>query len=83
MKTRIAPIGDSPGPRISKPLLQQTGLARKVDIPVKKDSLVNRPLSRTRAGWDEAFQQMADRGDDAPVLGETVTSEWDDREWRW
>jgi hypothetical protein len=34
-----------------------------------------------RLGWDEAFRQMAERGDDAPLLpgelGDSFDAEWD------
>jgi hypothetical protein len=39
---------------------------------------------RARAGWAEAFQKMAQRGDDT-LLDEVVPSlsTWDDDEWQW
>jgi antitoxin MazE len=84
MKTRIVAIGNSQGIRIPKALLEQTGLSGEVEINAKGDGLVIRPLKTPRAGWKQAFEEMARRGDDklldpdAPAL-----STWDKEEWEW
>jgi antitoxin MazE len=84
MKTRIIPIGNSQGVRIPKPLLEQTDLHGEVEIRAEGDSLVIRPAKKPRAGWAEAFETMARRGDDA-LLGEAPASlsRWDEDEWEW
>ena len=84
MKTRIIRIGNSQGVRIPKPLLQQTGLESEVEIRVLNGSLVIRPVRKARAGWAEAFQEMARRGDDAPLDDAPAgLSTWDKEEWEW
>ena len=84
MKTRIVPIGNSKGVRIPKPLLEQTGLVGEVEISAENDVLVIRPVKKPRAGWATAFQEMAQRGDDA-LLDEVAPSlsGWDEGEWEW
>ena len=84
MKSRVVQIGNSRGIRIPKLLLEQTGLRGEVEISAEGDSLVIRPASRPRAGWAAAFQEMARRGDAAPVdeIGPTL-SQWDENEWEW
>jgi antitoxin MazE len=78
MKTRIVRIGNSQGIRIPKSLLEQTGLQGEVEILVESDSLVIRRARKPREGWDAAFQEMARRGDDALIDGETpFLSAWD------
>ena len=37
---------------------------------------------KPREGWDEAFRQMAERGDDW-LLDEPVSTVWDEEEWDW
>ena len=84
MKTRIIRIGNSRGIRIPKPLLEQTGLEGEVEITAREDSLVIRPAARPRAGWEEAFAAMAQRGDDALLDDVPPTlSAWDEEEWEW
>jgi antitoxin MazE len=84
VKTRIVPIGNSRGIRIPKPLLEQTGLSGEVEISAEDDALVIRPVKKPRAGWTAAFQQMAQRGDDA-LLDDVPPSlsGWDEGEWEW
>ncbi len=84
MKTRIVQIGNSRGIRIPKALLEQTGLKGEIEILVEDDALVIRSAKKPRAGWTEAFREMARHGDDklldpdAPSL-----SSWDEEELEW
>jgi antitoxin MazE len=84
MKSRIVRIGNSRGIRIPKPLLEQAGLSGDVEISVQDHSLVIRSARKPRAGWDEAFREMAQRVDDALLDDEVVSlSRWDEEEWEW
>jgi antitoxin MazE len=83
MKTRIIPIGNSHGIRIPKLLLEQAGLKEEVEITASNSCLTIRPISSARAGWAEAFQAMAKRGDDALLDDVPNLSNWDEQEWEW
>lgn len=84
MKARIVRIGNSRGIRIPKPLLDEVGLSGEVELEVKEEGLLLRPAGRAREGWDAAFLAMAERGDDALLDPEAVsTSRWDEDEWEW
>ena len=83
MKTKIVRIGNSQGLRIPKPLLEQTGLEGEVEILVKDQSLVISPLHERRSDWGEAFEAMAERGDDRSIDEALVATEWDEAEWEW
>lgn len=82
MKARIVRIGNSRGIRIPKPLIAQTGLGEDVEMVVQGNALVISPVSRSRAGWGEAFEAMAARGDDA-LLDKGRPTRWDEDEWQW
>ncbi len=82
MKTRIVRIGNSQGIRIPKPLLDETGLRGEVEITAEEDTLVIKSAAPPRAGWAAAFQEMAKRGDDAP-LDEALGTAWDEDQWQW
>lgn len=84
MKARIVRIGNSQGIRIPKPLLEQTGLRNEVELSVQDDALIIRPARKPRAGWADAFREMARRGDDA-LLDDAPPSlsSWDEDEWEW
>jgi antitoxin MazE len=83
VKTHIVRIGNSQGIRIPKPLLQQTGLCGEVEIVAEDNGLVIRPTKKPREGWDEAFREMARRGDDAILDDLPNASSWDEEEWQW
>jgi antitoxin MazE len=84
MKTRIVRIGNSQGIRIPKALIEQAALEGDLEVFVENESLVIKPIKKPRAGWDEAFKEMARRGDDA-VLDEPAhdPTAFDEEEWQW
>jgi antitoxin MazE len=83
-KARIIKIGNSHGMRIPKLLLEQVELGDEVEVEARGHELVVRSARRARAGWDEQFKLMVERGDDqlldADVLGPT---QWDKEGWEW
>lgn len=84
MKTRIIKIGNSQGVRIPKTLLEQTRLGEEVELEAQDDQIIIRPATYPRQGWEEAFREMAERGDDN-LLDPDLTgqTEWDQKEWQW
>jgi antitoxin MazE len=84
MKTRIIKIGNSKGIRIPKALLDQSRLGEEVELRIEGEEIVIRPLNRTRGGWEEAFQRMAQEGDDLLLDSQTLPqTEWDQIGWQW
>jgi antitoxin MazE len=82
MKVRIIRIGNSQGIRIPKPLLEQSGLGEDVELEVRPNQIIIRNADQPRRGWAEAFQRMAEEGDDA-LLDAEQSSQWDQEEWEW
>jgi len=84
MRAHIVRIGNSQGIRIPKPFLDQTGIKDDVELEVDKTSIIIRPVSSPRSGWDNAFQSMAQNGDDVLINGnDNISHSWDDEEWQW
>lgn len=84
MKTNIIRIGNSWGIRIPKALLEQCRLSGTVELKVRNDHLVVRPVARPRSGWEEAFHRMAQHGDDTLLDRESWPQpHWDKTEWEW
>lgn len=82
MRGRIIRVGNSRGVRLPAPLLEQTGLDGEVEIEANGNALVIRPRRRPREGWNEAFAQMAARGDDELLdLGRSPGTRVDAEEW--
>ncbi|HEY9779966.1 MAG TPA: AbrB/MazE/SpoVT family DNA-binding domain-containing protein [Leptolyngbyaceae cyanobacterium] len=82
IRTRIVKVGNSQGIRIPKPLLEQSGIDKEVEIEVHEDRLIIRAARRSRVGWDEAFAAMAELKDDV-LLDDAIATTWDSVEWEW
>ena len=84
VKANIIQIGNSRGIRLSKAVLEQSGLRDAVEIEVRDHSLVIRSADAPRTGWEEAFAEMARQGDDRPIPElDLPPSDWDAGEWQW
>lgn len=81
--TSIIKIGNSRGIRLPKFLIEQVGLGEQVEISVRRNQLIIRPIpSRPRADWDEQFRAMAANGDDT-LLDVSTPTQFDRQEWQW
>lgn len=83
MRARVVKIGNSKGIRIPKPLLEQSGIGYEVELEANDGQIVIRAVRHPRTGWDEAFAEMARRGDDELLDDVSSTSTWDEEEWEW
>jgi antitoxin MazE len=83
MRARVIKIGNSQGLRIPKPILEQTGIMDDVEIEVEKNQIIIRPVRNAREGWDAAFKSMCEKGDDEPIIEDTISNLWDEDEWQW
>ena len=84
MRARIVKIGNSQGVRIPKPLLDQTGIVDDVELEVRENQIIIRPVSNPRSGWEEAFSKMSELGDDVLVDSmDNISHSWDEEEWQW
>ena len=82
MKANLIRIGNSQGIRLPKAVIEQCGFGQRVDMKVEGGSLV---ITRTecRSDWDRAFQAMAEQGDDAALLPDSLEHSFDETEWEW
>ena len=84
MRTQLVRIGNSQGIRIPKPVIRQLSLEGEVELSLGDGVLIVAPVRHPRSGWAEAFQNMARKGDDEPLLPEpTLSGDWDEKEWEW
>lgn len=84
MLTKIVPIGNSRGIRIPKAMLETCGFGDEVELLAKNGALILRPVNTPRAGWAEAFTDMAAAKDDFLVQEEAPAStQFENEEWEW
>ena len=83
LKAHIVRIGNSRGIRIPKALLDQANLRDEIELELGEGQLIIRPARVARAGWEDQFKAMTERGDDALLDPVVPTSTWDETEWEW
>ena len=84
MRARIVKIGNSQGIRIPKIVLEQTRLKGEVELKVQDDEIVITTPQKPRAGWEDAFREMAGHGDDKLLDAASMSAtRWDQEEWEW
>lgn len=75
MEISVIQIGNSKGLRLSKAILERYNIKDKVELILEKGQIVLRPLSAPRAGWEDAFRQMHEAGDDALLIDDVFDDE--------
>jgi len=81
LKTKIIPIGNSQGIRIPKSVIKQCHLKDEVELGPKGNCLIIKSKANPREGWDKAFQDMAKKGDDKLLYGNSILeTDWDKEE---
>ena len=81
MEVPIIKIGNSKGIILSKTILEEYGFEDKIEIMMEENHIVLKPVTPPRQGWDEAFKEMHERGDDElfndDILDDDVIEPWD------
>jgi len=75
MEISVVKIGNSKGIRLSKTLLERYNIKDTVDLILEKDQIVLRPLSTPRKGWEKAFKEMNENGDDKLLFNDVFEDE--------
>lgn len=84
MRTAVRKLGNSSGVIIPKSLLDEVGLVAgdPVDMAFDNGKIVVAPVvKRSREGWAQASQAIAQAGDDALVWPEFGNADDDALEW--
>ena len=83
MEVPIINIGNSKGIILSKTILEKYGFEDKIEIIMEENHLELKPVTPPRQGWDEAFKEMHERGDDEllidNILDDDLIEPW---EWK-
>jgi len=75
VEATIIKIGKSKGVKLSQPILDKYNIQDKVEIKLKKDYIVIKPVKHRRQGWDEAFRQMHENKDDGLIIPDVFPEE--------
>jgi len=80
MEISIIQIGNSKGFRLSKTLIDKYNIKDKVKLIFEKDYFILKPIAQPRKGWDIAFKEMNEKGDDQLLFNDVFENE-DLEEW--
>lgn len=81
MRVGIISVGNSKGIRIPKAILEQCSFNTEAELEVQGNALLIRPVKKVREGWEEAFQLMHERNEDALVINDALDIEMENWEW--
>ena len=80
MEVTIINVGNSKGILLSKIILEKYGFVDKIELVMKQDHVELKPVKPPRQGWDEAFKEMHESGEDRllddDVLDDDLWEEW-------
>jgi antitoxin MazE len=75
MEIPIIKIGNSKGFRLTKTILEKYNITDSMEMILEEEQIVLRPIVKPRKGWDKAFQQMHENGDDQPLINDVFGDE--------
>ena len=82
MVVPIIKIGNSKGIIISKAILERYGFQDKIEIVMEENHLELKPVKPPRQGWDEAFKEIHERGEDQ-LLNDDILDDDLIEPWEW
>lgn len=60
---------------LSKTLLEKYNIKDKVELILEKNHIVIKPISSPRKGWEKAFMEMHENGDDKLLFNDVFDEE--------
>ena len=75
MELSIIQIGNSKGFRLSKTLIEKYNIKDKVELILEKGYLILKPISSPRKGWENAFKEMNENGEDQLLFNDVFENE--------
>lgn len=75
MELSIINIVNSKGVRLSKTILEKYSINDKIEIILKKNYIILKPITEPRKGWKKAFKKMHKNGDDQLLMNDVFEDE--------
>ena len=75
MELSIIQIGNSKGFRLSKAIIDKYNIKDKVELIFEKGYIILKPISSPRKGWEKAFKEMNENGDDQLLFNDVFEDE--------
>jgi antitoxin MazE len=81
MEVSVIKIGNSKGIRFSKTIIDRYNIKDTVDLIMDEEQIIIKPSTKPRKGWDAAFTEMHENGDDNLIINE-IFEEENPEEWK-
>ena len=81
MEVSVIKIGNSKGIRFSKTIIDRYKIKDTVDLIMDEEQIIIKPSTKPRKGWDVAFKEMHENGDDNLIINE-IFEEENPEEWK-
>ena len=75
MEVSVVGIGNSKGIRLSKALLERYNIKDSVDLILEKGQIVFKTIIYSLKGWEKAFKEMNENGDDRLLFNDVFEDE--------
>lgn len=78
MQISVVQIGNSKGIRLNKMLLEKYEITDKIELILEDDCIIIKAIKSTnqpRQGWDKAFENMRQNGDDELLIDDIFEDE--------
>lgn len=75
MEVSVVKIGNSKGIRLSKTLLEKYNIKDTVELVLEDEHIIIKPKNKPRKGWESAFKEMHEAGDDKPLMPDVFDDE--------
>ncbi|HAK77213.1 MAG TPA: MazF family transcriptional regulator [Runella sp.] len=75
MELSVITIGNSRGIRLPKSILEKHSISDKIELVLEQGYIILKPKPEPRKGWEDAFKQMHERGDDTLLIRDLLEDE--------
>lgn len=75
MEIPIIQIGNSKGIRLAKTILERYKITDKVELIFREGFIIIKPARHPRQGWEAAFQEMHEKGEDELLINDVFEDE--------
>jgi antitoxin MazE len=81
MEISVVQIGNSKGIRLSKTLIEKYQIKDTIELVLEEEYMILKPKTIPRKGWEAAFKEMHENGDDKLLMDDVFEDETFD-EWK-
>jgi antitoxin MazE len=82
MKSKIVKVGNSKGVIIPASFIKECHLEEEVEMEIRDDGILIRPIQHPRAGWEEAFKELSEEKNQM-VMEDFPPTDFESSEWQW